>query len=297
MSGFKNLYELLRISPLATPEQIRVALSNAAQSSKISLEDAQMVEKLLLNEETRKKYNAKLFAEYPEILQQIVDEKVAGKESKSEKNQQQTIKSIENKKEVVIQKSNTQQERLNKNAKNITLLIAFVILGVVLATCSLLKTEDKPAQTIEASTPDPSTPDYSAYKAAADEIRVNKENVPILFDEPNTTYTIIWHKVNPDGLIEIMVERTGSSGTSYSKKEIDCASHSDRYLGTGDSIEEALMPRPDDKLTYSDAGSAGASIDAACEKYNVNNNNNNTEQPSDNTNQDENADKSINLEE
>ena len=108
----------------------------------------------------------------------------------------------------------------------------------------------------------------SQSDAGEDKYLGQHESISIPFDEPNTTYTLIWHHKKTDGLVEAVSRRAGVSGTSYSKKEINCEEHSSRYLGEGDSIEEALILRPDDHLTYADSGSAGATIDTVCSLIN-----------------------------
>lgn len=39
--------------------------------------------------------------------------------------------------------------------------------------------------------------------------------------------------------------RVGSSGTTYSRRLYDCAARTVMYLGTGDTMEEAMLSRPD----------------------------------------------------
>ncbi|PIT51416.1 hypothetical protein [Snodgrassella communis] len=73
--AFKNLYELLKLKPTATPKDIAQAMKNAAQNQMISLDDLKQCKQLLLNEEARKKYNARLYAEYPEILIELTKPK------------------------------------------------------------------------------------------------------------------------------------------------------------------------------------------------------------------------------
>lgn len=73
--AFKNLYELLKLKPTATPKDIAQAMKNAAQNQTISLDDLKQCKQLLLNEEARKKYNARLYAEYPEILIELTKPK------------------------------------------------------------------------------------------------------------------------------------------------------------------------------------------------------------------------------
>ena len=43
----------------------------------------------------------------------------------------------------------------------------------------------------------------------------------------------------------ILTKRVGSSGTSFSRREIDCVAQSVRYLGTGDTREQMNASTPD----------------------------------------------------
>lgn len=66
-----NLYEKLGIPLHANTEQIQRAIKRAAQQQSMSLVEIQKAKEWLLNSEIRKKYNAKLFAEHPELLEQL----------------------------------------------------------------------------------------------------------------------------------------------------------------------------------------------------------------------------------
>ena len=65
---FKNLYELLNLKPTASQSDIANAMKKAAQQQTITLEDLKLCKLNLLDVEARKQYNARLFAEYPELL-------------------------------------------------------------------------------------------------------------------------------------------------------------------------------------------------------------------------------------
>lgn len=69
--AFKNLYELLGVKPTATDEEILNAMRRLAQLQLVELDDLKLCKSVLLNPEERKKYNAKLFAEYPELLETL----------------------------------------------------------------------------------------------------------------------------------------------------------------------------------------------------------------------------------
>ncbi|ORF02461.1 hypothetical protein BGI05_00325 [Snodgrassella alvi] len=64
----KNLYALLNIKPTASRLDIAKAMKQAAQQQTITLEDLKLCKLNLLDVEARKQYNARLFAEYPELL-------------------------------------------------------------------------------------------------------------------------------------------------------------------------------------------------------------------------------------
>ncbi|QMT33642.1 J domain-containing protein [Conchiformibius steedae DSM 2580] len=67
-----NLYQLLGIAPNATPDQIRKALTTAAQQQSLPLDTLQKCQTWLLDTSKRKQYNARLFAEHPEILENMM---------------------------------------------------------------------------------------------------------------------------------------------------------------------------------------------------------------------------------
>lgn len=73
--AFKNLYELLGVKPTATDEEILNAMRRMAQLQLVELDDLKLCKSVLLNPEMRKKYNAKLFAECPEVLEELTNSK------------------------------------------------------------------------------------------------------------------------------------------------------------------------------------------------------------------------------
>jgi hypothetical protein len=46
------------------------------------------------------------------------------------------------------------------------------------------------------------------------------------------------------GHLEVLSQRTGPSGTSYARREIDCRAETFRYLGEGDNRAEAERDSP-----------------------------------------------------
>jgi hypothetical protein len=47
-----------------------------------------------------------------------------------------------------------------------------------------------------------------------------------------------------DGLVEIITRRDGPSGISFARREVDCRRQLFRYIGEGDTLEEAKRPAP-----------------------------------------------------
>jgi len=69
--AFVNLYALLGVEPTATETEIVKAMRKMAQHQLISLDDLKLCKNTLLDPEARKKYNAQLFAECPEVLEKL----------------------------------------------------------------------------------------------------------------------------------------------------------------------------------------------------------------------------------
>lgn len=67
--------------------------------------------------------------------------------------------------------------------------------------------------------------------------------VPVPSD-PGATYHLIEWREMPNGNREAITRRAGRSGTSFARREIDCGSMTFRYLGEGDTLEEARIDRP-----------------------------------------------------
>jgi hypothetical protein len=59
--------------------------------------------------------------------------------------------------------------------------------------------------------------------------------------DPNAKFEILSNKPLANGNIEVMTKRIGPSGTSFSRREISCSEYEYRYLGEGDTLEEAFI--------------------------------------------------------
>lgn len=70
--------------------------------------------------------------------------------------------------------------------------------------------------------------------------RPQGEAIPVGSD-PHAQYTLIsWEKM-PNGNRQAVTQRDGPSGTSFARREIDCQGMNFRYLGEGNTKEEALQ--------------------------------------------------------
>ena len=135
-----------------------------------------------------------------------------------------------------------------------SLIIGF---SVCLASCSSSQPspEQSPSSDVEmpaAPTP-PADEAGTPYSAPAD---------------PNATYTLLGVKPGRGGNIIALTRRTGPSGTSYSNREIDCGEQLARYIGEGDTREEAERPAPNpgNMAMLVEGSSTWAAVQAACEK-------------------------------
>jgi len=86
--------------------------------------------------------------------------------------------------------------------------------------------------------------------------------------DPNATYSLLSVKPVKGGNIIAMTRRVGSSGTSYSNREIDCGAQLARYIGEGDTREEAEKPssNPGEMAALVEGSSSHAAVQAACTK-------------------------------
>jgi hypothetical protein len=84
--------------------------------------------------------------------------------------------------------------------------------------------------------------------------------------DPNATYSLLSVTKGQGGNIIAMTRRTGSSGTSYSNREIDCGAQLARYIGEGDTREEAEKPSPNpgEMASLVEGSSTHAAVQAAC---------------------------------
>jgi hypothetical protein len=62
--------------------------------------------------------------------------------------------------------------------------------------------------------------------------------------DPGATYRLLRWSPLPNGNLEAVTRRDGRSGTSFARREIDCDAMTFRYLGEGNTMDEALADSP-----------------------------------------------------
>jgi hypothetical protein len=62
--------------------------------------------------------------------------------------------------------------------------------------------------------------------------------------DPRASYWIISKNKMANGNLEVLTRRSGPSGESYSRREIDCGAGTVRYIGEGDTLDEAKQDSP-----------------------------------------------------
>jgi hypothetical protein len=84
--------------------------------------------------------------------------------------------------------------------------------------------------------------------------------------DPGADYRILSIKRRPNGNLEVVSRRDGSSGTSFARREIDCESETYRYLGEGDTRKGAETDGPNPGPMTAITGSSASSdvLRAAC---------------------------------
>jgi hypothetical protein len=84
--------------------------------------------------------------------------------------------------------------------------------------------------------------------------------------DPNARFRILSVKPLGNGNIEVLNRRDGPSGTSYSRREISCSAYTFRYLGEGDTLEQAKADgsNPGSMAPLTGTSASSDVADAAC---------------------------------
>ena len=83
--------------------------------------------------------------------------------------------------------------------------------------------------------------------------------------DPGARYRILEIESLPNGNLEVVSRRDGPSGTSFARREIDCVAYAFRYLGEGDTRDEAMLDRSSQNMGPLTGSSASSDVaNAAC---------------------------------
>mgnify|MGYP006950298346 CR=1 FL=1 len=84
--------------------------------------------------------------------------------------------------------------------------------------------------------------------------------------DPGASYQLTSVEENGAGFLVAVTQRTGRSGVSYAVREIDCERQTFRYVGEGDTLEEALKPAAalGEMTSLVQGSSSDAAVQAAC---------------------------------
>ena len=71
-------------------------------------------------------------------------------------------------------------------------------------------------------------------------------SIPVSSD--GASYQLISSQKMSNGNLEVVTRRDGPSGRSFARREIDCEAMTFRYLGEGDTLDQAMedVPQPGD---------------------------------------------------
>jgi hypothetical protein len=86
---------------------------------------------------------------------------------------------------------------------------------------------------------------------------------PVSFNvtaDPGVEYVVFDVQKRPDGLIEVLSRRRGSSGTSYARRLVDCQNWKFMYLAEGDTVAELSVLHPDARMAELTAGSSSTAV-------------------------------------
>lgn len=62
--------------------------------------------------------------------------------------------------------------------------------------------------------------------------------------DPRASYVLISNEKLANGNLEVVTQRSGSSGISFARREVNCSSMTFKYLGEGDTLGEAQADGP-----------------------------------------------------
>ena len=117
-------------------------------------------------------------------------------------------------------------------ARVTTVVVLIIPAFVIVASCGQGDNLSVPTENEAIGAPD---------KVGAPGRRAVSQGRPISVpSDPRASYQLVrWSRLS-NGNLEAVTRRDGPSGTSFSRREIDCGAMTFRYLGEGDTMEEAL---------------------------------------------------------
>lgn len=117
-----------------------------------------------------------------------------------------------------------------------------IVFGIFILLMLIGKCAGSPEPDAETPSTDLPTADLTMSPTQPPTMQGEAVSVPT---DPGATYRLLeWRKL-PNGHREALTRRDGPSGTSFARREIDCQAMQFRYLGEGDTIEEARLDRPE----------------------------------------------------
>jgi hypothetical protein len=150
--------------------------------------------------------------------------------------------------------SSVEQEALRKEHGSRKILLA--ILGIILffGAVSQCRRDGTIEEKSAVSEKRPSSDDSMAVEATNNaldgvvsptKVAGETESVSISVpSDPGATYRLISRSRLRNGNLEAVTRRDGRSGTSFTRREIDCGAMTFRYLGEGDTLAQALADGP-----------------------------------------------------
>ena len=140
-------------------------------------------------------------------------------------------------------------------------LVAFV--GVLMACNSDTNEGEEPSDPVVAE-----PQNKNVQSPAAPAASTKKQGAEIaVWSDPKASYTDQGSGVLENGNLWLVTRREGPSGVSFSKREIDCASGTFRYMQEGDALE-SMSDTNDDEMGALTEGSISTLVsDYACKKH------------------------------
>lgn len=84
--------------------------------------------------------------------------------------------------------------------------------------------------------------------------------------DPSATYRLVLLRRMPNGNLETVTVRTGETGSTYARREIDCAGRQLRYLGEGADLNAAMSNGSNigEMATVIEGSSSAVGLEIAC---------------------------------